>query len=177
MWPYINNRIIWGLIVFQLTVMGIFGLKGHVVASTLSAPLPVITLVFAWFMYREFHQSTYSIPLDLALQLDEAERDHLAHTHDPCYFHNPALRVGPTELPFINGLNLPPVELGMGHDISGSESDGIELVLAVPSDEEDEDDQEILLPNRKGKSRDLESGGGTGTGTGSSQSLEQVVLS
>ena len=159
-WPYIHNRIIWGLLVFQLTTVGIFGLKGDVMPSTLAAPLPFFTLIFAWYIHQKYSRNLVSLPLDLAMSLDDAEQEAPTVHRDPFHFHNPALRVGPVDVPSADGMG-PPIELHPQHRRDGSYEDDdndVPLVLRVPSMPGEEEDQEILLPNRKGKANDDEFG-------------------
>ncbi|KAF9935549.1 hypothetical protein BGZ67_003356 [Mortierella alpina] len=72
-WPMVYNRITLGLVIFQLTMLGLFMLKQSYLLGALLAPLPIGT---AWFWYwttTSYKSTAKFVPLEL-LQPDEIER-------------------------------------------------------------------------------------------------------
>ncbi|KAF9965176.1 hypothetical protein BGZ70_005292 [Mortierella alpina] len=78
-WPMVYNRITLGMVIFQLTMLGLFMLKQSYLFGALLAPLPIGT---AWFWYwttASYKSTAKFVPLEL-LQPDEIER-HI-HSYD-----------------------------------------------------------------------------------------------
>lgn len=73
MWPIVFSRIMYGLFIFQFTLIGVVGLKYGIKESPVLAPLPAITLLFFMHCHEKFRKSFQVLPLQLAAQLD-AER-------------------------------------------------------------------------------------------------------
>ncbi|KAF9945796.1 hypothetical protein BGZ72_000959 [Mortierella alpina] len=72
-WPMVYNRITLGLVIFQLTMLGLFMLKQSYLLGALLAPLPIGT---AWFWYwttTSYKSTAKFVPLEL-LRPDEIER-------------------------------------------------------------------------------------------------------
>ncbi|KAF9576342.1 hypothetical protein EC968_009316 [Mortierella alpina] len=72
-WPMVYNRITLGLVIFQLTMLGLFMLKQSYLLGALLAPLPIGT---AWFWYwttSSYKSTAKFVPLEL-LQPDDIER-------------------------------------------------------------------------------------------------------
>ncbi|KAL4581797.1 hypothetical protein LXL04_006325 [Taraxacum kok-saghyz] len=53
-WPIVHNSTIFSLILMHLIALGIFGLKQLTWASTLTIPLPIITLLFTSYCNKRF---------------------------------------------------------------------------------------------------------------------------
>jgi hypothetical protein len=58
-------RIIVGMIIFQLTMSGLFFLKKYIVLGALCVPLIAITIVYKVVMDKAYYRSTESLPLQL----------------------------------------------------------------------------------------------------------------
>lgn len=53
-WPMVHNTSIFALVLMQLIAIGIFGLKKLSTASTLTVPLPILTLLFNEYCRKRF---------------------------------------------------------------------------------------------------------------------------
>ncbi|CAN3504319.1 calcium permeable stress-gated cation channel 1 [Diutina catenulata] len=62
-WPMITRRIIVGLLLFQLTMAGVLGLRRSYVCATAMAPLPIYTLYCLWLFERSY------VPLSVFIAL------------------------------------------------------------------------------------------------------------
>ncbi|XP_019055541.1 PREDICTED: CSC1-like protein ERD4 [Nelumbo nucifera] len=71
MWPHMHSRILAALIVYQITMLGYFGVKIFPFTPLL-IPLPVLSLVFAFVCSKKFYKSFRYTPLEVAcLELKE----------------------------------------------------------------------------------------------------------
>ncbi|XP_031491705.1 CSC1-like protein HYP1 [Nymphaea colorata] len=61
-WPIVHNGLVFSLILMQAIAIGIFALKKLALASSLTIPLPVLTLIFSWYCRKRFLSmlNTYS---------------------------------------------------------------------------------------------------------------------
>jgi len=98
-WPLIFNRIIFGSVIAQLTLIGLYGLKQSAPAYGLAAPLPIITFIYWYLLNGEFN-SRYSSPS----ALDAARTDLSLSALDEKMIAR--LRRGPTLNPV--GIDLEP---------------------------------------------------------------------
>lgn len=71
LFPAAINRMLVGLAVGQVTLVGLLGFKGSPVQSTLVVPLPVVTAFFYAFLHERYYAAAYSLPRDA----DEDEDD------------------------------------------------------------------------------------------------------
>ncbi|KAG2178083.1 hypothetical protein INT43_003336 [Umbelopsis isabellina] len=62
-WPMIFPRIITGMIIFQLTMTGLFFLKRYITLGALCIPLIVITIIYKVAMDKAYYKSTKALPL------------------------------------------------------------------------------------------------------------------
>ncbi|MQL91078.1 hypothetical protein Taro_023684, partial [Colocasia esculenta] len=53
-WPIVHNSTIFALVLMQLIAIGIFGLKKLALASSLTVPLPILTLLFNEYCRKRF---------------------------------------------------------------------------------------------------------------------------
>ncbi|KAG8891448.1 hypothetical protein FRC01_014695, partial [Tulasnella sp. 417] len=53
-WPITFNRCIWGIVLFQILMTGIFGLKKKLIFTFLMAPLIAFTIYWGWTTDRDF---------------------------------------------------------------------------------------------------------------------------
>lgn len=65
-WPLMFNRIIASLVIAQLTLIGLFGLKQSSVCALLMVPLLVLTLLYCYNM------NLYQSPLAVTLTIEDA---------------------------------------------------------------------------------------------------------
>lgn len=64
MWPHMHNRIMAALIIYQLTMIGFFGLKKFKY-SVLIIPLPVLSLIFNFMCNNKFYGSFRHTPVEV----------------------------------------------------------------------------------------------------------------
>lgn len=76
-WPMICNRIITGLILFQVAMTGILALRGALTASLFLSPLLAITIWFTVYFQRTF------VPLMIFIALRSIDRNHLPDLPTP----------------------------------------------------------------------------------------------
>ncbi|CAO3575199.1 unnamed protein product [Mortierella alpina] len=72
-WPMVYNRITLGMVIFQLTMLGLFMLKQSYLLGALLAPLPIGTVWFWYWTTTSYKSTAKFVPLEL-LQPDEIER-------------------------------------------------------------------------------------------------------
>ncbi|KAF9273235.1 hypothetical protein BGZ68_001684, partial [Mortierella alpina] len=72
-WPMVYNRITLGMVIFQLTMLGLFMLKQSYLLGALLAPLPIGTVWFWYWTTASYKSTAKYVPLEL-LQPDEIER-------------------------------------------------------------------------------------------------------
>lgn len=76
-WPSVYNRLVASVLVFQITMLGLFGLKESYAQSPFILPLPFITGYFFYLSSGNFIKDTRYLPLEVAaLQDRKNERDH-----------------------------------------------------------------------------------------------------
>ncbi|XP_022787942.1 CSC1-like protein ERD4 [Stylophora pistillata] len=70
MWPRVFNRMIIATVVFQLLMFGVIGLKQSYAASVLILPLPVITVLFYFFILQHYIRPAENLSLSAAHGLE-----------------------------------------------------------------------------------------------------------
>lgn len=70
-------RMMIGIFVFQLLMVGVFGLKENPLVSLLSVPLPVVTFIFYKFIRNNFDRSTVYLNLSLTKEIKTPEKEFL----------------------------------------------------------------------------------------------------
>lgn len=70
MWPRVFNRMIVATVVFQLLMFGVVSLKQSYAASVLILPLPVITLLFYFFILQHYIRPAENLSLSAAHGLE-----------------------------------------------------------------------------------------------------------
>ncbi|XP_028759191.1 CSC1-like protein ERD4 [Neltuma alba] len=65
MWPHINNRVLASLILFQVTMVGYFGVQRFVYAPLL-IPLPISSIVFGFVCAKKFYPAFQHPALEVA---------------------------------------------------------------------------------------------------------------
>merc|ERR1712065_72036 len=68
-WPDMATRITWGLILFQLTIIGVFAIKESPLGSAL-LPLPILVVILSRYVKRAFYLPTEVLPLGIASDID-----------------------------------------------------------------------------------------------------------
>ncbi|KAK6459247.1 uncharacterized protein RJT20DRAFT_14503 [Scheffersomyces xylosifermentans] len=70
-WPLVFRRVIMGLLIFQLTMVGTLALQEAYICASFLAPLPFITFFFLWSFQKNY------IPLSIFIALRSIENNHL----------------------------------------------------------------------------------------------------
>ncbi|CAH1421016.1 unnamed protein product [Lactuca virosa] len=74
-WPIVHNSTIFSLVLMQLIVVGIFGLKKLPLASSLTIPLPIITLLFNSYCRKRFLPVFKGYPAELMIKKDRRDEN------------------------------------------------------------------------------------------------------
>lgn len=69
-WPSVFNRIMFGLFIYQLTLIGLFSLKAAIKQGPFLVPLPFVSYAFTLYCRRKFLFSSEYLPLDAATKHD-----------------------------------------------------------------------------------------------------------
>ncbi|KAI3500731.1 hypothetical protein L1887_36556 [Cichorium endivia] len=74
-WPIVHNCTIFSLVLMHLIAVGIFGLKGLSLASYLTIPLPIITLLFNSYCQKRFVPDFKGYPVELMAEKDRRDEN------------------------------------------------------------------------------------------------------
>jgi Calcium-dependent channel, 7TM region, putative phosphate/Cytosolic domain of 10TM putative phosphate transporter len=74
-WLQVFNQLITGLIIFQITMVGLLGIKKAPAPSLIILPLPFITLIFAYVAHATFSRPMSTLSLLTAARRDAVEAD------------------------------------------------------------------------------------------------------
>ncbi|KAJ9173253.1 hypothetical protein P3X46_016410 [Hevea brasiliensis] len=77
-WPVVHNSTIFSLILMHVIAIGIFGLKKLPLASSLTIPLPVLTLLFIEYCRKRFLPTFKNYPTECLIKKDREDQN------DPC---------------------------------------------------------------------------------------------
>uniref|UniRef100_A0A7N1A408 CSC1-like protein HYP1 n=1 Tax=Kalanchoe fedtschenkoi TaxID=63787 RepID=A0A7N1A408_KALFE len=69
-WPIVHNATIFSLVLMQVIAIGIFGLKMLPLASGLTIPLPILTLLFNEYCRKRFLPIFHSYPAECLIKKD-----------------------------------------------------------------------------------------------------------
>ncbi|KAK6798630.1 hypothetical protein RDI58_006333 [Solanum bulbocastanum] len=98
LWPIVHDSMIFSLILMHVIAIGIFGLKKLPLASSLTVPLPILTLVFNSYCRRRFLPMFKSYSVESLLKKDKEEQNDptIASFHErlATAYHDPALLHG-----------------------------------------------------------------------------------
>ncbi|XP_019428753.1 PREDICTED: CSC1-like protein HYP1 [Lupinus angustifolius] len=75
-WPTVHNSTILSLVLMHVIVIGIFGLKKLPLASGLTVPLPVLTLLFNEYCQKRFFPLFKNYPAECLIKKDRADDEH-----------------------------------------------------------------------------------------------------
>ncbi|XP_055802878.1 CSC1-like protein HYP1 [Solanum dulcamara] len=75
LWPIVHDSMIFSLILMHVIAIGIFGLKNLPLASSLTVPLPILTLVFNSYCRRRFLPMFKSYSVESLLKKDKEEQN------------------------------------------------------------------------------------------------------
>ncbi|AES74766.2 putative calcium-dependent channel, 7TM region phosphate [Medicago truncatula] len=94
-WPTVHNSTIFSLILMHVIAIGIFGLKKLPLASALTLPLPILTLLFNEYCQKRFRPIFKNFPAECLIKKDRA--DEIEHNMSEFYdkmenaYNDPAL--------------------------------------------------------------------------------------
>ncbi|KAI3921781.1 hypothetical protein MKX01_005470 [Papaver californicum] len=74
MWPHIHTRIVAALIIYQIAMIGYFGIKKFPY-SVLLIPLPISSLVFSFVCSKKFYASFANTPLEVVCHDTKTDTD------------------------------------------------------------------------------------------------------
>jgi len=72
-WPITFRRLMWGVLIFQVFMTGIFTLKKSFVLSSLMAPLIAFTVWWAWYINRECAPLSSFVSLSSVFEVQRGE--------------------------------------------------------------------------------------------------------
>ncbi|KAG5624216.1 hypothetical protein H5410_009434 [Solanum commersonii] len=75
LWPIVHDSMIFSLILMHVIAIGIFGLKKFPLASSLTVPLPILTLVFNSYCRGRFLPMFKSYSIESSLKKDKEEQN------------------------------------------------------------------------------------------------------
>jgi len=71
-WVEVFNRIIAGTFLYQLVLVGVFGIYKFIPGAVISAILCVCSIVYGWYAHGQFHRSARYLPMRYAVGLDKS---------------------------------------------------------------------------------------------------------
>ncbi|KAJ0043591.1 hypothetical protein Pint_19178 [Pistacia integerrima] len=74
-WPIVHNSTIFSLILMHIIAIGIFGLKKLPLASSLTIPLPVLTLLFNEYCRKRFLPMFTAFPMECLVKKDREDQN------------------------------------------------------------------------------------------------------
>ncbi|KAJ0099545.1 hypothetical protein Patl1_21867 [Pistacia atlantica] len=74
-WPIVHNSTIFSLILMHIIAIGIFGLKKLPLASSLTIPLPVLTLLFNEYCRKRFLPMFKAFPMECLVKKDREDQN------------------------------------------------------------------------------------------------------
>ncbi|KAL3624156.1 CSC1-like protein hyp1 [Castilleja foliolosa] len=74
-WPVVHDATIFSLILMHVIAIGIFGLKKVPLASSLTVPLPILTLIFNSYCRRRFLPSFKGYPAECLINKDRHDHN------------------------------------------------------------------------------------------------------
>ncbi|KAK7266460.1 hypothetical protein RIF29_19104 [Crotalaria pallida] len=74
-WPTVHNSTIFSLVLMHVIAIGIFGLKKLPLASGLTIPLPVLTLLFNEYCQKRFFPLFKDYPAECLIKKDRADQN------------------------------------------------------------------------------------------------------
>ena len=72
-WPITFNRLIWGVVIFQTFMSGLFLLRKSFILSTLVAPLIIATVLWAWYINQTLRPLTKHVSLSSVCEVERGE--------------------------------------------------------------------------------------------------------
>lgn len=72
-WPLTFVRLIWGIIIFQIFMIGILTLRECYVMSSLLAPLVLATAAWSWYIHKTFGPLSNAVCLSSVCEVERGE--------------------------------------------------------------------------------------------------------
>ncbi|CAB4305365.1 unnamed protein product [Prunus armeniaca] len=74
-WPTVHNSTIFSLVLMHVIAIGIFGLKNLSLASSLTVPLPIVTLLFNEYCRKRFLPIFRDYPVECLIKKDREDQN------------------------------------------------------------------------------------------------------
>ncbi|KAK6928161.1 CSC1/OSCA1-like, N-terminal transmembrane domain [Dillenia turbinata] len=74
-WPLVHNSTIFSLLLMHIIAIGIFGLKKLPMASYLTIPLPILTLLFNAYCRKRFLPTFHNYPIECLVKKDTEDQN------------------------------------------------------------------------------------------------------
>ncbi|KAH0973225.1 hypothetical protein GBA52_025381 [Prunus armeniaca] len=74
-WPTVHNSTIFSLVLMHVIAIGIFGLKNLSLASSLTVPLPIVTLLFNEYCRKRFLPIFKDYPVECLIKKDREDQN------------------------------------------------------------------------------------------------------
>lgn len=81
-WPLTFTRLMWGVVFFQLFMVGLLSLSKSIVLSSLMIPLIAGTVYWTWYMDQKFVRPSQYVALDSICEVQRGEMDEVARLRD-----------------------------------------------------------------------------------------------
>lgn len=81
-WPITFNRLVLGVILFQIFMAGVFSLSQSFSLSALMAPLLGFTVWWAWYMDKEFTPLSQYVNLDSVFEVQRGGVDEIGRLQE-----------------------------------------------------------------------------------------------
>lgn len=72
-WPITCHRLLWGVVIFQTFMTGIFTLNKSYILSSLMTPLIAFTLYWGWTMEQDFRPLSEYVSLSSSFEVQRGE--------------------------------------------------------------------------------------------------------
>lgn len=72
-WPLTFVRLIWGIIIFQIFMIGILTLRQCYIMSSLLVPLVLATAAWSWYIHKTFRPLSNAVCLSSVCEVERGE--------------------------------------------------------------------------------------------------------
>ncbi|KAL4080029.1 hypothetical protein V8B97DRAFT_1929520 [Scleroderma yunnanense] len=72
-WPITFVRLIWGIVIFQVFMIGILTLRQSYIMSSLLVPLVIGTVAWSWYIHSAFRPLSYAVCLSSVCEVERGE--------------------------------------------------------------------------------------------------------
>lgn len=72
-WPITFTRLIWGVMIFQIFMLGIFTLRKAYILATLVSPLLAATVLWSWYTDKTYRPLSKHVSLSSVFEVQRGE--------------------------------------------------------------------------------------------------------